>query len=355
MSFTLQQPKPNLYEIDELILKGWKDNHIFQRSIDQRPATDPYSFYDGPPFITGEPHYGTLCVSIAKDVVPRFWTMKGKRIERKWGWDCHGIPMEEKVQKKLGLADRHAIEEAGIDTFIQECYTFAKQVSSTWNWYIDHVGRWVDMDKPYRTMDNDYMESVWWVFKSLWEKGLIYKGKRVSMYSTKLETPISSFEVAMDDTYGDLSDPTITVMFDLSENGDQWKDTYALAWTTTPWTMPVNIGLAVNKDLTYAKVVADGSSFVLAQARVEEIFKGRVYEIVETFTGEKLVGLGYKPPFDYLYGKTNNTKDHKIYAADFITDTDGTGIAHEAPEFGDVDFQLAQQVGMTITEAMDSS
>lgn len=199
------------------------------------------------------------------------------------------------------------------------------------------------------------MESVWWVFKSLCEKDLIYKGKRVSMYSTKLETPISSFEVAMDDTYNDVNDPTITVMFDLSENQDPWKDTYILAWTTTPWTMPANIALAINKDLTYAKVMTDGSTFIVAEKRVEEVFKGRVYEVLSTFKGSELEGLSYRPPFEYLFQRTNNDKDHHIYHADFVTDEDGTGIAHEAPEFGDIDFQLAQKVGLTITEAMDNS
>ncbi len=273
MSFEPQQSKPNLYELDQLIIKGWKDNNIFQRSISERPADKPYSFYDGPPFITGLPHYGHLAASIAKDAIPRFWTMKGKRVERVWGRDCHGIPIEQKVQAKLGLESNLDIENVGIERFIEECYSYTRSVSADWNYYIENIGRWVDMDNAYRTMDNSYMESTWWVFKTLREKGLIYKGKRVSMYSTKLETPISSFEVAMDDTYNDVNDPTVTVMFDLSVNGDERKDTYALGWTTTPWTIPVNIALALNKELNYAKVVCDASTFILAEKRVEEIFK----------------------------------------------------------------------------------
>lgn len=204
------------------------------------------------------PHYGHLASSVAKDVIPRFQTMKGKKVDRVRGWDCHGIPIEQKVQAKLGLDSNLDIEKVGVETFINECYNYTRSTSSEWKRYIDQFARWVDFDNSYKTMDNDYMESVRWVFKSLWDKGLIYKGKRVSMYSTKLETPISNFEVAMDDTYEDVNDPAITVMFDLSANGPEYKNTFALVRTTTPWTIPVNIAAGVHKEIEYCSVRLKG-------------------------------------------------------------------------------------------------
>lgn len=208
--------KQSFPALEEEVLKFWKENDTFKKSVENRPSEKPYRFYDGPPFITGTPHYGSLLSSIIKDIVPRYHTMQGKRVERVWGWDCHGLPIEEKVQKKLGLAGSKDIEEkVGIKKFIEECYTYTKETSAEWDWYIDHIGRWVDMENAYKTMDQDYMESVIWVFKELWEKGMIYKGQRVSLYSWKLSTPISNFEVAMDDSYEEVSDPAVTVMFPL--------------------------------------------------------------------------------------------------------------------------------------------
>lgn len=356
MTFPKVNPKQSFPEMEENILKFWKENDTFQKSIDNRPEDKPYRFYDGPPFITGTPHYGSLLSSIVKDIVPRYHTMQGKRCERVWGWDCHGLPIEEKVQKKLGLNSNREIEEkVGIKKFIEECYTYTKETSAEWDWYIDHIGRWVDMDNAYRTMDQDYMESVMWVFKSMWDKQMIYKGQRVSLYSWKLSTPISNFEVAMDDSYEEVSDPAITVMFPLSEGhthvqaGDN-----LLAWTTTPWTIPAHMAIAVNPELAYSRVSSDGQVFILATARVETVFKGREYEILESFTGQDLLGLSYEAPFNYYQGKVDAEKNHRVLDADFVTDTDGTGIAHEAPEFGDVDFQLAKEKGVHISSALDN-
>ena len=216
--FPKVNPKQSFPEMEEKIIVFWKENDTFQKSVEQRPADNPYRFYDGPPFITGTPHYGSLLSSIIKDIVPRYHTMQGKRVERKWGWDCHGLPIEEKVQKKLGLESSKDIEKIGIKTFIEECYKYTQETSAEWDWYIDHIGRWVDTENAYRTMDQDYMESVMWVFKSMWDKGMIYKGQRVSLYSWKLSTPISNFEVAMDDSYESVSDPAVTVMFPLLED-----------------------------------------------------------------------------------------------------------------------------------------
>ena len=211
--FPSVSPKQSFPELESEVLAFWKKNNIFQKSIDSRPENNPYRFYDGPPFITGTPHYGTLLSSIVKDAVGRYWTMRDRRVERVWGWDCHGLPIEEKVQKKLGLTSNKEIEERGVKEFIDGCYEYTNSTSVEWNWYIDKIGRWVDMDHTYRTMDQDYMESVLWVFRELWDKGLIYEGKRVSLYSWKLGTPISNFEVAMDDTYQEVNDSAITVKF----------------------------------------------------------------------------------------------------------------------------------------------
>jgi isoleucyl-tRNA synthetase len=353
--FTPQSSKPDFTAIFESVHSYRSDNHIFQASVDKNPSDNQFRFYDGPPFVTGLPHYGHLASSVAKDVIPRFQTMKGKKVERVRGRDCHGIPIEQKVQTKLGLSSNLDIEKVGIETFINGCYDYTRSVSGERKWYIDQFARWVDFDHSYKTMDNNYMESVRRVFKTLWDKWLIYKWKRVSLYSTKLETPISNFEVAMDDTYEDVNDPAITVMLDLSINGSEYDNTFALIWTTTPWTIPVNIAAGVHKDISYSKVLYNNSYYIVATNRAEAVFANKEYEIVDTFLWEQLVGLSYKPPYDYLYGKTNNDKDHKIYHADFVSDTDGTGLVHEAPEFGEVDFQLAKQVGLTITEAMDSS
>ncbi len=357
--FPKVNPKQSFPALEEEVLKFWKENDTFKKSVENRPAEKPYRFYDGPPFITGTPHYGSLLSSIVKDIVPRYHTMQGKRVERVWGWDCHGLPIEEKVQKKLGLAGSKDIEEkVGIETFIEECYKYTKETSAEWDWYIDHIGRWVDMGNAYKTMDQNYMESVMWVFKSMWEKGMIYKGQRVSLYSWKLSTPISNFEVAMDDSYQEVSDPAITVMFPLQETGLEERPVSAgdflLAWTTTPWTIPAHMAIAVNSTLAYSRVLSEGKYFILATARVEHVFKGREFEIVETFLGKELLGLSYEAPFSYYQGRVDASKNHIILDADFVTDTDGTGIAHEAPEFGDVDFQLAKKNGVHISAALDN-
>jgi len=356
MAFPKVNPKQSFPELEENVLKFWKENDTFQKSIDNRPEDKPYRFYDGPPFITGTPHYGSLLSSIIKDIVPRYHTMQGKRVERKWGWDCHGLPIEEKVQKKLGLGSNREIEEkVGIKTFIEECYKYTQETSAEWNWYVDHIGRWVDMDNAYRTMDQDYMESVMWVFKTMWDKEMVYKGQRVSLYSWKLSTPISNFEVAMDDSYEEVSDPAITVMFPLKEGHEHVKQgDNLLAWTTTPWTIPAHMAIAVNPELAYSRVESEGTIYILATARVETVFKGKEFEILESFTGKDLIGLSYEAPFNYYQGKVDAEKNHRILDADFVTDTDGTGIAHEAPEFGDVDFELAKAKGVHISNALDN-
>ena len=212
-SFNPVSPKQNFSELEDNITKFWKEAKIFEKSIEQRSPDDKYVFYDGPPFITGTPHYGSLLPSIAKDVIPRYWTMNGKQVERKWGWDCHGLPIENKVEEKIGLKNRRDIEKFGIGNFIAECYKYTTETSAEWKWYVDKIGRWVDFDNSYKTMDQDYMESVIWVFKQLWDKDLVYKGTRVSLFCTRCGTPVSNFEIAMDNSYSGLDNNTLDLAF----------------------------------------------------------------------------------------------------------------------------------------------
>ncbi len=354
MTFPKVNPKQSFPKLEKEILDFWKQNKIFEQSIKNRPKENPYRFYDWPPFITWTPHYWSLLSSIVKDVVPRYFTMQGKRCERVWWWDCHWLPIEEKVQKKLWLESNKDIEKAWVKKFIEECYHYTKTTSAEWEWYVDHIWRWVDFKNSYKTMDQNYMESVMWVFKQLWDKKLIYKWQRVSLYSWKLGTPISNFEVAMDDSYEEVSDPAITVMFPIlkdSKNVEKWD--YLLAWTTTPWTIPAHMAIAVNKDLAYSRVKSQWKNYILATARVETVFKGKEFEILDSFMWDKLVWLKYTPPFDY-YKDTDQQKNHIIYDAEFVTDKDWTGIAHEAPEFWDVDFELAKEKWIYISNALDN-
>lgn len=354
MKFEPVDPKKPIASIEPGILEYWQKEGMFRRSVEKNPVEHSFHFYDGPPFVTGKPHYGSLLSSIIKDVVPRYQTMRGKRVERVWGWDCHGLPIEEKVQKALHLESNTDIKAAGVDTFIAECYNYTKQTSSDWEWYINRMGRWVDMAGCYRTMDNDYMESVMWVFKTLFDNGHIYQGKRVSWYSWKLGTPISSFEIAMDDSYETISETAITVGFPITTEGN-YKHMQLLAWTTTPWTMPMHMAIAVNQDLEYTVVEHNNYTYIVASNRVESVFNGKEYTIHSHVSGSKLVGLSYQPPFDFYTDTIDQETNFTVYHGDFVTDEDGTGIAHEAPAHGDVDFQLAKEHGIHITEAIDEN
>lgn len=246
-------PKQNFPELEEKITKFWKDKQIFKKSIQNRNPKNSYIFYDGPPFITGTPHYGSLLPSIAKDVVPRYHTLRGKRVERIWGWDCHGLPIETKVEKKLGIRNRREIEKYGVQKFIDECYNYTRDTSAEWRWYIDKIGRWVDMDNAYRTMDQNYMESVMWIFKQLYNKDLIYKGVRTSLFCTRCGTPVSNFEIAMDNSYTEMEDPAVIIKFPVTTPG-KFQGKSILAWTTTPWTLPSNKALIVDPKENYVVV-----------------------------------------------------------------------------------------------------
>ncbi len=375
--------RANVYEKD-LVLK-WKKNRTFQKSVELRDPANSYVFYDGPPFITGVPHHGTLLSSIIKDAVPRYWTMKGKRVERRWGWDCHGLPAENFVEKQMGIVDRRQIitspdQKAPLDKdgnplptitlekYIETARDSMIANSETWEGVIDRVGRWVDFKGAYRTMNKDFMESVWWAFKQLYQAGKIYEGEKVLMYDTKFATPVSKAEVTMDnDAYQTVTDPSVFVKFKLRD-GEAAKiglpaDARILAWTTTPWTLPANLMLAVNPDMTYVLAKVGDEHFViakdcLANTLQDEKHQPIAHTVEKEFKGDKLVGLKYQPLDTGSTWPTDPetvAKIHQIYAADFVSNESGTGIVHIAPAYGEDDFALAKSHGIKAFHVIDDN
>jgi len=332
-------------------VKRWKDENTFEKSVENRPAGDAYVFYDGPPFISGVPHHGTLLSSIVKDAVPRYWTMKGKRVERVWGWDCHGLPAERYSEKKLGLSSHQDVLDYGLEKYIVATRAYMTQTAADWEDVIDRIGRWVDFNGAYKTMDKNYMESIWWAFKELYEKGKIYEGEKVLMYCTLDSTPLSKAEVTMDaGAYQDVTDPSVFVKFKL-ENG-----TTLLAWTTTPWTLPANTAVAVNKDFAYVEVEVAGEKLVVAKELVAKVFVDEKhqpleYKVLRELKGEELVGLSYEP----LLGVNRGKNAHKVWAADYVSDEDGTGIVHLAPAYGEEDFELAREKKIPVVHVLDEN
>ena len=329
---------------EEKTLEFWKENKVFEKSLTQGTKGD-YVFYDGPPFATGLPHYGHILGSTAKDVIGRYQTMKGFRVPRKWGWDCHGLPIENIVEKDLGLSGHVEIEALGVDKFVEHARSKVLTYVSEWKRTVERIGRWVDFDGSYKTMDNTFIESVWWSLGELNKKGLIYEGVRVLAYCPRCETPIAKSEIAMDNSYKDIADISVYVNFPLVED----PNVNLIGWTTTPWSLPGDIVLAINNDATYVKAKIEDKFYVLAKDRAEAVFKDKVYEVVEEFPGSALVGKKYTPPFDY-YTKGEallaNPLSWTVVSADFVTTTDGTGIAHEAPAFGEDDATLAKEKGI---------
>jgi isoleucyl-tRNA synthetase len=347
MSFKPVSPKVNFPELEEEILTFWKENKTFEKSVNDRPDEKRWVFLDGPPFITGMPHYGTLLSSIPKDVFPRFKTMQGYRVPRVWGWDCHGLPAENKVEKKLGIKSKREIEEAvGIKKFIDECKLYVSEVSEEWEWYVDHIARWVDFKNAYRTMDTSYMESVMWVFKTMYEKGYIYKGLRVSLYCPHCGTPISNFEVAMDaDNHKELVDPGTTYKYQLADD----KNTFILAWSTTPWNKIVTPALAVNPNLTYVKVAQGDENYILAKTTIK-ILDGE-YKILDEFSGKKLLGKKFVPHYDY-YPIESTEKAFEIIPGEFVTAEEGTGVVTIAA-YGEEDLLVMQKENVHIETHLD--
>ena len=339
-------------EYEKAIVDFWKKNRIFEKSIEQRDINNGYVFYDGPPFITGLPHHGTLLSSIVKDAVPRFWTMRGKRIERRWGWDCHGLPAENFVEKQLGITDRREIgTKWPLSTYITKARESMVSNSEAWEGVIERVGRWVDFRGAYRTMDKNFMESVWWAFKTLYEQGKIYEGRKVLMYDTKFSTPVSKTEVTMDnDAYQTVTDPSVYVKFEIVSEGEL-KGTKILAWTTTPWTLPANLTLAINKDLEY-KIYSVGDEKLIVASELAEKALGEG-EAIKTLRGEELIGLEYKPLMCNFSKEERKKNTYKVVAADFVSSSDGTGIVHIAPAYGEMDYELSLEQDVDFIDLLD--
>jgi isoleucyl-tRNA synthetase len=352
-------PRVNFSDMEDRINVFWKENKIFEKSIQSRPEDRRYSFIDGPPFVSGMPHYGHILVSIVKDIVPRYWTMKGYRVRRVWGWDCHGLPIESKVNEKLGIKTRFDVEETiGVNKYVQECRQYVEQGIADWRWYIEKLGRWVDLDNAYKTMDPEFNESVIWAFKKIWDKGLIYKGKRVSLYSTDTSTPVSNFEVAMDDNYEDVEDLAIFVKFPLkTDKFDKYtegKPLNLVAWTTTAWTIPANFALAVNKDFDYVIVKYNKEYYVVAKDRLEYSFGDFKYQVIADIKGKEFEGIEYEPAYEF-FKKEATKNDWHVYLSDEVIGEEGTGILHIAPGFGEVDFNLGQELGLSSIVHIDEN
>ncbi|MEK7477747.1 MAG: class I tRNA ligase family protein, partial [Patescibacteria group bacterium] len=326
---------------EEAILKFWQENQIFEKTLAQTKDGPEFVFYDGPPFATGLPHYGHILAGTIKDVIPRYQTMKGRPVKRRWGWDCHGLPAENLVEAKLKLKSKQEIEDYGVALFNEEARAMVLEYVDDWKKIVPRLGRFVDMENDYRTMDSTYTETVMWIFKTLHDKGLIYEGYKSMQICPRCETTLSNFEV--NQGYKDIPDISVTVKFELMDEPKK----YVLAWTTTPWTLPGNVALAVNPEIDYVEVSGEveGNIYVVAGARVKAVF-GDNYKILKTFKGSELLGKSYKPAFDY-YVNDENIKNRenswKIYGADFVTTEDGTGVVHIAPAFGEDDMKLGQK------------
>ncbi|MFM7490234.1 MAG: isoleucine--tRNA ligase [Actinomycetota bacterium] len=343
------EPQPSFPTIETSVLARWQAQQAFEASVSARPAgpngDNEYVFYDGPPFANGLPHYGHLLTGFVKDAVPRYQTMRGRRVERRFGWDCHGLPAEVEAEKQLGISGHPEVTEYGIEKFNEFCRSSVLRYTSEWERYVTRQARWVDFDNDYKTLDPSYMESVMWAFKTLWDKGLVYEGNRVLAYCWWCETPLSNTETRMDDVYRDRQDPALTVAFRL-ESGDE-----ILAWTTTPWTLPSNLALAVAPDVEYSVVAHEGRRVIVASARLAAYEREIGNDVVATLRGSDLVGQRYQPLFPY-FADTDNA--FQVLGADFVTTEDGTGVVHMAPGFGEDDQIACQAAGIPVVCPMDS-
>ena len=330
-------------------VQRWKDDDTFNKSVENRPANNSWVFYDGPPFLTGTPHHGHLLVSTVKDTMGRFHTMKGQRVERRWGWDCHGLPAEVYVEKTLGIANKKEIgTKISVSDYVKECRAAMVRTGTEWEDTIERIGRWVEFKGAYKTMDNNYMESVWWAFKKLYEEGKIYEGEKILIYCTKDATPISKSEVAMENSYQMDTDPSLFVYFKLED-----EDEYLLAWTTTPWTLPANMVVAVNQDVDYSLVVYGDKKFYIASDAIERVMTDEKhqpleYSIIKTIKGAELVGKRFEPLFE-----NRGPNAHKVLHADFVTTDDGTGLVHIAPAYGEDDYELCRKHDVPVLSLVD--
>ena len=340
-------------ELEQKVLKQWDDDDTFRASVSNRDGNEEFVFYDGPPFANGLPHYGHLLTGYVKDLVPRFQTMRGRKVERRFGWDCHGLPAELEAEKQLGIKDKAEIEVMGLAKFNEYCKASVLKYTDEWRDYVTRQARWVDFDNDYKTLDVDFMESVMWAFKELHDKGLIYQGFRVLPYSWYEQTPLSNQETRLDDAYKMRQDPAVTVDMPLVAPGSPLDGANAIIWTTTPWTLPSNLATAVHPEVDYVQVLGeDGKRYVLAEARVAHYARelGEDPEVVSRHKGAELVGLSYTPPFDFFLGHPNA---HVVLSADYVTTDSGTGIVHLAPAFGEEDMDVATANGIEVVQPLD--
>ena len=323
---------PNM---EEGILEFWQKHKIFEKSIQQRDGCEEYVFYDGPPFATGLPHFGHFVPGTIKDIIPRYKAMRGKKVERRFGWDCHGLPVEYEMEKELGISGKRQIEEYGIARFNEACRSIVLRYTAEWRSVITRLGRWVDFDNDYKTMEPDYMESIWWIMQELWKRELLYEGFYILPYCPRCSTALSNFELNLGG-YQDVQDPSITVKFKLLNE----ESTYFLAWTTTPWTLPSNLALALGSEIEYVKV-ADGQEFyIVAKERLETYYKNpQDYKVVQEYRGKELAGLEYEPLFPY-FASLRERGAFRTHVADYVSIEEGTGIVHTAPGFGEDDYAL---------------
>ena len=343
--FNTPNTESSIPERERTIQAQWAQERVFQKSIDQRDKAKSFVFYDGPPFATGLPHYGHLVASTIKDVVPRYWSMKGFHVERRFGWDTHGLPIEMLMEQKLGLSGPTSIREFGISEFNESCRANVLKYTEEWRRVLSRLGRWVDFDNDYKTMDVTFMESVWWVFRQLWDKGLVYKAFRVMPFSWRLSTALSNFEANSD--YRDVQDPAVTVAMPLNDE----PETSVLVWTTTPWTLPSNLAVAVGRDIDYVKVkTEDGHQYIVAEARMAAILGDKV-ERLEHMKGADLLGRTYQPLFDDFRSHPNA---FQVIAAEHVTTENGTGLVHMAPDFGEDDYVACQSNNIGVLQSVDN-
>ncbi|MFN9757066.1 MAG: isoleucine--tRNA ligase, partial [Planctomycetota bacterium] len=341
----------NFPQLEAAVLARWERDGTFRRSVEQRPAVGEFVFYDGPPFANGLPHYGHLLTGFVKDVVPRYQTMRGRRVERRFGWDCHGLPAEMEAEKELGLSGAQAVQSIGLDKYNDACRRSVQRYTKEWRNYVTRQARWVDFDRDYKTMDLSYMESVLWAFKTLHGKGLVYEGQRVMAYSWALQTPVSNFETRIDDATRPRQDPAITVAFTLQPRAGDAGPLRILVWTTTPWTLPSNLALAVGPEIDYAIVQKGDVRYVLGAATVAAYKKElEGFEPVGALKGKDLIGRTYEPMFPYFAGRANC---FRVLGGEFVDTAEGTGVVHMAPGFGEDDQKVCEANGIELVCPVD--
>ncbi len=345
-------PRVNFPEMEEKILKFWEENSIFEKSISERDGAEDFVFYDGPPFATGLPHFGHFVPGTLKDIIPRYQTMKGKRVERRFGWDCHGLPVEYEMEKELGISGKTEIEKYGVAEFNEACRSIVLRFTNEWRQIITRMGRWVDFDHDYKTMETDYMESIWWVVKSLWEKDLVYKGHYILPTCPRCSTPLSNHELNLGG-YKDVTDPAITIKFKALDETAGEENTFFLAWTTTPWTLISNLALTLGEDIDYVKVKDGDENYILAAERLSSYYKNEEdYEVIWTKKGRDLTGLSYEPIFGYFLDRKDQGA-YKLFTGDHVSTEDGTGIVHTASGFGEEDYAVLKDTGIEVVCPVD--